>query len=382
MSPRRRRPSGLVQLRAVFRKEVLQTVRDRRMMFLLIVAPLIQTVLFGFAVDFDVDQVPTVVVDSDRSAVSRSHIRRLLADGTLRRVRVVTEVEAGSRALDQGEAAAVVVLPPNLERDSTRGHPASIQVLLDGTDPNRANVVSGAVQRYVGEVVAPLAQERRAKTGRGAPDIGLTPRVAFNPGLQSPPFMIPGVMGMLLLIVTTVVTAMGMTRERETGTLEQVLVTPLRPTFLLLGKMAPFLIIGLFDVLLVLTAGLYLFAVPLRGGLLALLTATLLYLMSTLGMGLLVSTISRTQQQSFLGGFLLMMPAILLSGVMTPIASMPGWLSVFTFVNPLRYYVEALRAILLKGAGFAELKLQLLGLALTGVVLIALSVLRFKKRLQ
>ena len=377
-----RRPSGFVQLRAVFRKEVIQTIRDRRIMGMLIIAPLIQTILFGFAVDFDVDQVQAVVVDLDRSSESRLHSRRLLADGTLQRHASIANVPDARRSLDSSQAAAAVILPPHFERDLLAGNPAKLQILLDGTDPNRANVVSGAVSQYFGQMGETMAKERLNAVGLSVPEISASPRVAFNPSLNTPPFMIPGVLGILLLIVTTIVTAMGMTRERETGTLEQVLVTPIRPAYLLIGKMAPFLIIGLFDVLLVLTAGAYTFDVPMRGDLLALFVVTLLYLMSTLGVGLFISTVSATQQQSFLGGFLFALPAILLSGVMTPIASMPGWLAAVTTVNPVRYYAEALRAILLKGAGFAELQGQILVLLALGVFIIALSVLRFRKRLQ
>ncbi len=377
-----RRANGAAQLGAVFRKEVLQTVRDRRMMMLLIIAPLVQTILFGYAVDFDIDDVPTVVVDASSTWTSRTHARRLLADGTLRSAGALRTAEDAVAVLDSGRAAAVVVLPKDLERDLLQSRSAAVQLLLDGTDPNRASIVAAAVGRYFGEEGRRLTHERMAGTRLEVPQIEMIPRVAFNPSLRSPPFMIPGVLGMLLLIVTTVVTAMGMTRERETGTLEQVLVTPIRPFYLLIGKMAPFLVIGLLDVVLVLTAGIYVFEVPLRGGLDALFVATLLYLMSTLGAGLFISTVSTTQQQSFLGGFLFMLPAILLSGVMTPIASMPLWLRSVTLVNPVRYYVEALRAILLKGAGFSELGLEFLALLAIGSALLALSVARFRKRLH
>jgi ABC-2 type transport system permease protein len=186
---------------------------------------------------------------------------------------------------------------------------------------------------------------------------------------------------MLLLLVTTVTTAMGLAREREMGTLEQVLVTPIRPLFLLVGKMAPFVVIGLVDVALLLAVGTWLFEVPLRGDLLVLLAGTLLYLMTTLGVGLLVSTVSTTQQQSFLGGFLFILPAILLSGVMTPIRSMPGWLQAVTYLNPVRYYAEVMRTTLLKGAGFGDLWFQLVALLALGGGILAIATLRFQKRL-
>ncbi len=377
-----RRPSPRLQLAAVFRKEVRQTVRDRRVMFLLVAAPLIQTVVLGFAVDFDVDRVPTLVVDRDGSAESRLHARRLLADGTLLRSGSASSAREADAALDAGRAAAAVILPRRLGADLAAGRPAEVQVLLDGTDPNRATVASGAVSRYFGDVSEALARERLQARGAPAPaQLALAPRLAFNPGLETAPYIVPGIAAMLLLIVTTITTAMGLAREREMGTLEQVLVTPIRPLFLLVGKMAPFVVIGLVDVALLLAVGTWVFGVPLHGNLLVLLAGTLLYLMTTLGVGLLVSTVSTTQQQSFLGGFLFLLPAILLSGVMTPIRSMPGWLQAVTYLNPVRYYAEVMRATLLKGAGFGDLWLQLSALLVLGGAILATATLRFQKRL-
>ena len=194
--------------------------------------------------------------------------------------------------------------------------------------------------------------------------------------------MIPGVMTMVLIIATTVVTAMGLSREREMGTLEQVLVTPVRPLLLLLGKMTPPLLIGCFDVFLVLTAGVWIFKVPVHGNPLVLVAATVPYLVCTLGVGLLISSVSRTQQQSFLGGFLFIMPAILLSGVMTPIAAMPAWLRAVTYANPVRYFVEVIRANLLRGASFGDVWWRILALAVLGGMILLVATVRFRKRLS
>jgi ABC-2 type transport system permease protein len=377
-----RAPSPWIQLAAVFRKEVRQTVRDRRVMFMLVNAPLIQMLVLGFAVDFEVDRVPTVVVDRDATADSREHARRLLADGTLVRAGATGSVPDAERALDAGQAAAVLVLPRRLAADLAAGRTAEVQVVLDGTDPNRTTVAGAAVSRYFGELGDRLARERLEARGTAPPaQIGAVPRIAYNPGLRTPPYMIPGIAAMLLLIVTTIVTAMGLSREREMGTLEQVLVTPIRPLFLLVGKMAPFVVIGLVDVALLLAVGTWVFDVPLRGNLLVLLAGTLLYLMTTLGVGLLISTLSHTQQQSFLGGFLFTLPAILLSGVMTPIRAMPDWLRAVTFLNPVRYYAEVMRTTLLRGAGFADLWPQLAALLVLGGLILAAATLRFHKRL-
>lgn len=379
----RQRPSRLTQLWAVLRKETLQTVHDRRLMFMLLFAPVLQLVVFGYAIDFKVDRLPTVIADLDRSAESREHLRKLLADGTLVRAGDAASAQEAEQALVTGKAAAAIVLPAGFSRLLARGETAEAQVLLDGSDPNRSTVAAAAVARYFAEAGATIALERLAGRGLAPPQPGgveVRPRIWFNPTLDSPPFMIPGVMAMLLIVVTTIVTAMGLAREREMGTLEQVLVTPIRPSVLLIGKMLPFVVIGIFDVTFALTVGSWLFALPIRGTLWVLAISAVCYLMTTLGVGLLISTLSKTQQQSFLGGFLFTLPAMLLSGVMTPIRSMPEWLQLMTYANPLRYFVEILRANLLTGAGFGLLWPRMLVLFCFGLGLLTVAALRFQKR--
>lgn len=375
-------PSPRRQVAAVFRKEVIQTLRDRRVMLLLVVAPVVQTVVFGYAVDFDVDRVPTQVVDLDRSAESREHARRLLADGTLLRRDDRASVAEAERDVDGGRAAAAVVLPSGLGADLSAGRPAKVQVLLDGTDPNRAQMASAAASRYFGEEGERLTRERLRAAGRPAPaQIELEPRVAYNPRLETAPYLVPGIAAMLLVIVTTLVTAMGLARERENGTMEQVLVTPIRPLWLLLGKLLPFLVIGFVDMGLLLAAGAWIFDVPLRGDLLVVAAGVSLYLFSTLGVGLLISTVSQTQQQAFLGGFLFMLPAILLSGIMTPVRGMPAWLQAITYLNPLRHFAEVMRSVLLRGAGFADVWFPLAALAVLGLGVMGLAAAKFRTQL-
>lgn len=372
---------GAIQLAAVIRKEVNQTVRDRRIMFLLIVAPLIQTILFGYAVDFDVDRVPTVVADADRSDTSRLHARRLLADGTLTFAGEVRTAAEADRQIDDGTAVAALIVPAGFGEDLTAGRQTEVQVVLDGADPNRAIVTAYAASGYFGQVTMDLVREKLAAAGRPEPPvISAPPRVLYNPSLRTAMFMLPGVMSMLLVIVTTIVTAMALSREHEVGTLEQVLVTPIRPLVLLVGKMTPNIVIGLGDVALVLTAAMWLFHVPVRGSLWVLFVGSVLYLFSTLGVGLLISTLSNTQQQSFLGGFLFALPAMLLSGAVTPIRAMPGWLQAVTWLNPLRYYATLTRANLLKGAGFADLWVEFAALTLFGLAIMTLATLRFQRR--
>jgi ABC-2 type transport system permease protein len=381
VSAERRPARAWIQYLAVVRKEVLQTLRDRRVMFMLIFAPFLQTLVLGFAVDFDVDRVPTVVADQDRSQESRTHLRRVLADGTLRLVGGADSAEQGAAALDVGAAAAVLVIPPRFGSDVAAGRPAQVQMILDGTDPNRSNVAAGAVSRYFGEDALRRAGERARAAGVAPPArVEIVPRLYYNPGLKSAPYIVPGIAAMLLVVVTTLVTAMGLAREREQGTLEQVAVTPVPASVLLAAKMTPFVFIGFFDVLLLVTVGTWVFGVPLRGNLGVMALATLLYLLSTLGVGLLISTISANQQQAFLGGFLFTLPAMLLSGIMTPVDSMPRWMQVLTYANPLRYFQEIARSNLLKGGGLADLWPQLMALALFGTVIFGLAAARFRKR--
>jgi len=371
---------------AVMLKEFRQTVRDRRMMLLLVAVPAIQLVLFGNAVQLDVDHVPTVVVDQDRSHQSRSYLRAMLADGTLREVAQLERTESAVRMLETGEAAAVLVVPRNFARDVVRGRGARVQMVLDGSDPNRANVAASAVASYFSGESERLGRAQLKQlawvSGRMVPlpTLSVRSRVLFNPALKSAVYMVPGVSAILLLLITTIVASMGLARERERGTLEQIQVSPLPSGILILGKIIPFALIGLFDFVLALVVGAYVFAMPIRGSLALLFFATSLYLVNTLSIGLLISTISKNQQQAFMGGFLFMLPAALLSGIMTPVHSMPAWLSSITIVNPLRHYAEILRAVLLRGATAADLYPQLLALALMGSVICAVAAQRFRKQ--
>jgi ABC-2 type transport system permease protein len=363
---------SLSMLLAVVKKELRQTARDERMLFLLIAVPVVQLFIFANAVNLDVDRVPTVVVDLDKSARSTSDLRRLLADGTLSKVGAVDSIPEAERWLETGRAAVVLLIPEGFERDVARGRRARVQAILDGSDPNRAGIASAAIAQYFGTQAALVLKSRM-------PRLDLRARIYFNPELETAVYMVPGIMAMLLLLITTIVTAMGLSRERERGTLEQILVTPVQSSMLMLGKILPFAMFGLIDFAIALVVGSYVFDMPLRGSLTLLVAGTLLYLMTTLGAGMLISTFSGSQQQAFMGGFFFMLPAALLSGIMTPIRSMPSWLQPFTLLNPLRHYAELLRAVLLRGAGVAELQVQLTVLACIGFVIFASAVFRFRR---
>jgi ABC-2 type transport system permease protein len=256
-----------------------------------------------------------------------------------------------------------------------------VQALVDGSDPVRSGVATDAVARHAAQRAVQRLQEEARARGETPPlaPVELVPRVLYNPELSTPVYVVPGIAAMLLLIVTTIIMAMGLARERESGTLEQLQVTPLRPGVLLAGKVTPFVLVGLVDLGLAMGVGAWVFGVPLRGNPGVVALATLLYLLSTLGTGLLIATLSRTQQQAFVGGFLFLLPAVLLSGVMTPVRAMPGWLVWLTYLNPVRYYVEVLRGSLLKDAGLMDLWPQTLLLAIFGAAVMGVAARRFHK---
>jgi ABC-2 type transport system permease protein len=366
----------LLALFNVMRKELTQTLRDRRMVFTLIAAPVIQLAAFGYAIDLDVDRIPTVVCDQDRTPASRDLVQQFFANGTFRRRGEAPDPGAVGAALESGDAAVALVVPRGFAVRLARRDAPEVQVLVDATDSIRAQVaVSDASQflllRGIGVGSMPLR-------GRAAP--ALTPRILYNQRLSTPVYMLPGILATLLLNVTAIVAAMGLARERETGTLEQILVTPIRPVVLLAGKCVPFILFGLIDIVAVLLLGSFIFEVPIRGSLAVIGLGSFLYLFSTLGFGILLATISASQQQTILGAIAFMLPAMLLSGFMSPIASMPTWLQPLTLLNPVRHFVEIVRACLIKGAGVADLVPQLVSLAVLGAGLLTVSVLRFRRR--
>ena len=367
----------LQSLLNVTKKELSQTMRDKRMLATLIISPVLQLVVFGYAIDLDVDRIPTVVCDQDRTAPSRDLAQAFFADRTFLRKADVVEPDTAQDALESGSAAAVVIIPRGYALRTARADAPEVQVLVDGTDSTRAQVAANASRQFLlgqGIGTEPVVQPAVA----GA---SLALRVMYNERLKTAVYMLPGVLATLLLNVTSLVTAMGLARERETGTLEQVLVTPIRPSVLLAGKCLPYILFGLVDVLAILLLGNLVFDVPFRGSFGVIALGSFLYLFSTLGIGIFIASFSASQQQAMLGTFGFMLPAMLLSGFMSPISSMPPWLRPFTMLIPMRHYVEIMRGCLLKGAGVHDLAQQMIALAVLGVGILAISVARFRKRL-
>jgi ABC-2 type transport system permease protein len=370
---------ALPSLVALIRKELIQAFRDRRMLFMLLMVPVVQVIVFGYAANLEFNHALTVIVDHDRTMESRDFADGLAAEGTFSVRRLATDEEA-LRAMSLAEAHVVVIIPRQFAERVNAGLSAEVQVLVDGSEPTRAIGAAAAVQAYTAGRGMRVAASRAALGGAPPiPRITLEPRLLYNPSLKSRLFMVPGTAASILLIVTTIVTAMGLARERELGTMEQLLVTPIHPVTLMVGKTVPYALFGLFDEALILVVGNVLFDVPLRGSLLLVFAGTVAYLMATLSMGLLISTFARTQQQAIMGGFFFLLPALLLSGFITPIEAMPSWIRPITYLIPVRYFIEIIRGTLLRGATIADLGQTLLALTVLGVSYLLLAAWRFQR---
>jgi ABC-2 type transport system permease protein len=374
-------------LLTVIAKEYRQTFRDKRMVALLLVAPLIQLVLLGYAVHLEVEHVPTVIADEDRTPESRRFADALTAGDAFDRVRVVGSSVEAEALVARGDVPLAVVIPRGFQRRLTQGKPASVQALVDGGDSNRAIVAQNAVVAFTLQRATRDAERRvqQVAAARGMevaiPRATVKPRILYNPTLNSQIYFVPGVAATLLLIITMITTAMGLAREKEMGTLEQVMVTPIRPEVLILGKTLPYGLIGLVDLGLVVALGAWIFDVPIRGSVLLIFGAGCLYMLTTLGVGLLVSALAKDQQQAFMGGMFFLMPAILLSGFMTPVENMPSWLQPLSGFTPVRHFVEIMRGVLLKDAGFWELSPQLAALAGMGLAVYASAAYALRRNL-
>lgn len=373
--------AGLRRVLHLLRKELIELRQDPRLFGIVIMAPIIQLTVLGYAATTDVKDVPLLVVDGDRSAESRRLIARFDASANF----VIVDVVSGSGDiephLERGSAWMALTVPAGFGAAVAAGRAVTVQVIADGTDSNSTTVALG----YARGVVAGYSQDRLAERlpgGLRAAPVDADIRVWFNPRLESRDFMVPGIIALLLLVVTTNLSAMAIVREREVGTLEQLNVTPLARWELVVGKLLPYALIGLFDVVLVTVVAVYWFQIPMRGSFALLFTSSLIYLLSTLGLGLFVSTISATQQQaSMTTTFFFLTPMIYLSGFIFPIENMPQWIQWVTYAIPLRYFLVIVRGIFLKGVGVEILWPQMAALLTCGLVLIALATLRSSKRL-
>jgi ABC-2 type transport system permease protein len=368
-------------------KEVLQIRRDRRMIPVIFVAPVVMITVFGFAVNTDVTDVPLVLVDLDRSASSRELVSRFVRSGYFEIVGTEERAEDVDRWLLDSRAQLGLVIASGFGDALASGRTAAVQLVIDGSDAASANIALGYAGSLVQGFGAELQSTRlRAVAGaalRPPGQVELQPRVFYNPDLKSRWFYVPAVLAMVLMVMTMLLSAMGVVREKEVGTMEQLIVTPIRPWQLLVGKLAPFAAIGIVQVFLITAVVVFGFHVPLRGSFLLLLGLTLLFLLVTLGLGLLVSTLVQNQQQAMMAAaFGAMIPMIYLSGLIFPIDNMPRAIQLVTYLVPLRYYAEIIRGVFLRGSGLRVLWPEALTLLLLGLAIMTVASLRFRKRLD
>lgn len=378
------RTRSLAIVLEIVRKEFYQIRQDKRMLALSILAPFIQVILLGYAATTDIKNTTMVVCDQDRTAESRAFVRAFTSSGYFMHG-FDTESPAHVDAfIEDARASMGLVIPRGFGEGLLARRTTPVQVVLDGTDANTSNILLNYATQIVTQYSQRMLLESAvAVQGRTTPRVVPEPRVWFNPDLTSANYMVPGVVALVLMIITMTLTSLAIVREKEIGTMEQLLVTPIKPHQLILGKLIPFTIIGFVDVLIVLAVARYWFAVPLLGSLPLLFALSGLFILTTLGLGLFVSTIARTQQQAMLiAQFFFFMPFMFLSGFTFPIANMPVIIQLFTYLIPLRYFLEIVRGIFLKGTGIMELWPQALALAGLGVLIFTLSVARFQKKLE
>ena len=371
------------RLRSIIWKEFIQMRRDRATLGMLLGIPVMQLVLFGYAIRQDVRNLPTVVYDLSRTQESRDLAQRFQATGNFRIRGEVLSYALAIERINSGWARASIVIPEAYARDLKRGRPVQVQVLVDATDPTASQSAIGAAQ-LVGQLSNLRLLQQRLDVGRRPerPPLDVRVRPLYNPALRSALFIVPGIMGIILSNILIVITAMAVVREREFGTLEQLIVTPLTRTEIMLGKIAPYVLVGMVQITAVMVVGHLLFGVPIRGSVPLIYVVSLLFIIANLGLGLFISTLARAQAQAMQASFFFLLPNVLLSGFMFPREAMPEFTRAIGYALPLTYYLQIMRGIILKGVGIAELWPQAAMLVVFAVLFFTFSTLRFHKQLE
>lgn len=375
---------SLMRIYHIVKKELIQIRRDPKMMRLIIVSPIIQLLIFGYAITSDIQHISTATLDMDNTTQSRSLISRFEASSRYFDMNYrLSSPDDVAGLLDSGKAQMALWIPKGFASDIGSGRSGKVQIILDGTDSATASAISSyvnAITSKYSERLSWAAIDYRGGAPLPLPQVNANVRAWYNPELKSVNFLVPGVLCMILLITTMMLTSLAVVREREIGTLEQIIVTPIRPLELVIGKIVPFALIGYVNVIMIVVAATMWFEVPIKGSLLLLFALTTVFLTASLGTGVFVSTVSKTQQQAMMVSFFIMQPSILLSGFMFPIDNMPKLIQLLTYMIPLRYYLEIIRGIFLRGVGLSVLWPQALALLVLGGVLITASTLRFTKK--
>jgi ABC-2 type transport system permease protein len=344
--------------------------------------PIIQLVLLGYAATTDIEHLRTAVADGDRSAASRELIDAYRASNYFDVIQYVGSERELEHLIDSSQVKAGLIIPAGYAQAVASGEQAQIAFVIDGSDPSVANTVFAASQS-VGQAQSLRIMERMMGIDPDdLPGVQVRPRVWYNPEMKSANFMIPGLMGMVLYFLTALFTSMSIVREREQGTIEQLIVTPIRPLELIVGKIVPYVFIAFISVLEVLAIGVFWFGVPIKGSLGLLLGLSALFLLTSLGIGIFISSVANTQQEAMLLTFLTMFPSIFLAGFFFPIEAMPKWLQVITYIVPLRYMLVVIRGIIVKGVGLQILRQEVLALAIFGIAIMLLAATRFRKKLE
>ncbi|MGD0350448.1 MAG: ABC transporter permease [Verrucomicrobiota bacterium] len=367
----------LQRILALMVKEFLALLKDKRSRTVVFIPPILQLLVFGYAATFDLNRIPFAVYNEDTGPASRELVAHFAGAPNFREVAVLDHEEQIASQVDGRKVLLVLHIGPQFSRDLLGGRPAPVQVIVDGRNSNTAAILLN----YVNTILAAFNTAWQQHTGGAAAQAHLETRAWFNSNLLSRWFIVPGIVGLLTMVVTTLVTALSVAREREQGTFDQLLVTPFRPGEILLGKALPGFIIGLFEATLIILLAVLWFQIPLRGNLLTLYVGLLCFLLSTVGMGLMISSLAVTQQQGLLGAFLFLVPSIILSGFATPIANMPHWVQQITYIDPLRYFLIILRGVFLQGMPFHLLLGQFWPMAVLGVVNLFLAGYLFRHRL-
>ena len=376
---------NLTRLLALMRKETLQIVRDRRTLALVFIMPIMQLLLLGYAATSDVRNIPLAVLDQDKSPASRTLLDSFRTADYFREAFDVNSENELRSLIDSGRARTGLIIPPDYSSRLAAGQPAQVAFIIDGSDPTIAGTALAAATLIGQARATALTVERLAARGMAvaaAPAIEVRARVWYNPDLISAYYMIPALVGLILQFLTVILTATAIVRERERGTIEQLIVTPLTAAELIVGKLAPYVVIAFIDTLLILAGGVLLFGVPINGSLPLLLLLSGLFLISNLGVGLLISTATSTQQEAIIIAIFYNLPSMFLSGFIYPVAAMPRVLQFISYAIPLRYFLIVVRGIVLKGVGMPALWPEVIALSIFAVVVITSAATRFKKRLD
>lgn len=371
------------------KKEFLQFRRDKRMFGIILIAPMLQLIFLGYAATLDVKNVKTVVWDQDKSVTSREFIEKYEKSGYFSMVHYASSYDEITELIDKGEVLMAIIIPEDFEKNIYTNKTTGLQTIFDGSDGNKALIAAGYSQGITASFGTNIVNNFIERSGRKnnplarLPVIQAETRAWYNPDLTTRNYMLPGIVGMLIMVVTINLTSLAIVKEREIGTFEQLIVTPLKPYQIIIGKLVPFSILGFVSITIVMTVMRFWFNIEVKGSVPLLYLAAALFMLSTLGLGLFVSTISKTQQQATMTSFFgVMMPMIYLSGFSFPIENMPQWVQFITYIIPLRYFITIVRGIILKGVGIEHLYKEFASLLAFGITILVISSLRFRKKLE